>query len=526
MVFLRKYIPIFLALIILAYYLILAWVLHRSGYEHSESLFLAEKIRLLLQTKDNTIITLGTTFPSIVFLSSLVFVAFGYPFAPILAAAVFTTILFFLVLKDFSRTSIQRRFFIPMVTLLFIFHPGLIFAGTSGRGIAAVLLFFYLVFRSLFIYYKTQTTFSLSMASIYLTFLVFCNYNFIWLILAFIPFIVLVALDGLKNNIYGSPLDQYYATINNESQRRKLVNRTLAIYVVFILLPIAAVYLFKGLNYLHAGDSTYFLTSQYSNWAITGKESLGNIFSQGNEGTNILSQNHLIFQGYILLLTPLMIAVFVMFKGKLYELLTLLSPFIFISILLLDNQTYFTVEYYLIFLVLAFVGIYYYAGKKYTSKVMYPIIMLIALINIYTGIVYFRRTSDKEEKQFFAAIKTASKWNGERVITENFRLANYISGLATKENKILIDDAAAYSIVAQLRNLDNTILPTNQTFITAIENPKLGVKYLCIAKDSNRLRGFTVLNEYNLNQFALRQKLSTTLMFETKNWAIHRLNEE
>jgi hypothetical protein len=35
-----------------------------------------------------------------------------------------------------------------------------------------------------------------------------------------------------------------------------------------------------------------------------------------------------------------------------------------------------------------------------------------------------------------------------------------------------------------------------------------------------------VLNEYNLNQFAIRQKLNTTLMFETKNWAIHRLEEE
>ena len=200
MVFLRKYTPALLAILLLSYYLILAWVLHRTGYEHSESLFLAEKARLLFEARDNTLLTLGTTFPTLVYLSTVVFSLFGYPFAPILASASFSTLLFFFLIKDFSKSNLQARFYLPMLCLLFVFHPGLIFTGTSGRGIALVLLFFYLVFRSLFVYYKTQTTFSLSMASIYLTCLVFCNYNFIWLMLGLLPFVVLVSLDGLKQS--------------------------------------------------------------------------------------------------------------------------------------------------------------------------------------------------------------------------------------------------------------------------------------------------------------------------------------
>ena len=422
----------------------------------------------------------------------------------------------------------QQRFYLPMLALLFVLHPGLIYSGVSGRGIAIVLLFFFLLFRSLFVYYKTQTTFSLSMGSIYLTCLIFCNFNFIWLVLALLPFVVLVSLDGLKQAKHGSPIIQYYESVNNRSQRRKLTNRTIAIYIILFLLPIGAMYLFKLLCQVHAGNGTYFLTSQYSNWAITGTESIGNIYNSGNQNTNILAQSQIVFQGYLLLLTPLLVLVFIIFKGRLYELLTLISPFILIAILLLENQVYLTVEYYLIFLVLALIGIYYYVGKKYTGRIMYPIIMAVAIVNIFAGIFYFKKTSDREEKLFFSAIKNASKTSSNRTITEEYRMATYIGTLIgdkpTIKNKILMDDAAAYPIIAQMRKLENVILPINHDFITVVENPKTEARYVCVARDSNRLQSFTVLNQYNLNKIARAQEIAPTMMFETKNWAIYRLN--
>ena len=540
MVFLRKYVPALLAILLLSYYLIVAWVMHRSGYEHSESLFLAEKSRLLFEARDNTLLTLGTTFPSLIFLSTVAFSLFGYPFAPILASATFTTLLFFLLMQDFSKSNLQRRLFIPMLCLLFVFHPGFIYSGTSGRGIALVLLFFYLLFRSLFVYYKTQTTFSLSMGSIYLTCLVFCNYNFIWLLLALLPFVVLVSLEGLKQAKFGSPIIQYYESVNNRSQRRKLTNRTVAIYIILFLLPLGAIYLFRLLNQVHAGNATYFLTSQYANWSITGTETLGNIFTGADNtkqmihsfiGTNILAQTQIVFQGYLLAITPLMILVFFIFKGRLYELLTLISPFILIGIILLDNQTYLTVEYYMIFLVLALIGIYYYTGKKYTSRKMYPILMIVTLLNIFSGIYYFKKTSDREERFFFSTIKHASMFKGGRVVTEEHRMAAYITQLMNTEKlsgngKMLMDDAAAYTIVAQMKKIgSNIILPINHNFITVSENPRTEAKYVCIAKESNRLKSFTILNKYNLDKITGSEDIHAVIMFETENWAVYRLDE-
>jgi len=540
MIFLRKYVPALLAILLLTYYIVLSWIMHRTGYEHSEALFLAEKSRLLFESRDNTLLILGTTFPSLVYLSVVAFSLFGFGFAPILASATFTSILFYMMLKDFEKSNLQSRIFIPMLCLLFVFHPGLIFTGTTGRGIAILLVFFYLLFRSLFVYYKTQTTFSLSMGSIYLTCLVFCNYNFIWLLLALLPFVVLVSLEGMKQAKQGSPIIQYYESVNNRSQRRKLTNRTVAIYIILFLLPIGAVYLFRLLNGLHAGNETYFLTSQYANWSVTGKETMGSIFTGIDNakisvatyvGANVIAQTQIVFQAWLLLLTPLMVLVFIMFKGRLYELLTLISPFILIGILLLDNQTYLTVEYYLIFLVLALIGICYYAGKKYSSRTMYPVIIFVTLLNIFTGILYFKKSSNTEERNFFAAIKRASKWKGGRVVTEEHRMAAYITGLMLREkdndnSKILIDDAAAYGIVAQMKKLgSHVILPTNTNFITIAENPRTEAKYVCVAKEKNKLQSFTILNTYNLKKISIHDNIKPVIMFETENWAVYRLDE-
>ncbi len=518
----RKYIAIYLSIFLLGYYLFVSWLLHRSGFEHSEATFIAEKIKLLFEADDNTLLTLGTTFPSLLFLSSAVFTPFGFPYAPVLASITFICLLFFALLIDFRKSSLPRRVYIPVLVLLFVFHPGLIYAAVSGRGIGAILLFFYLVFRSLFKYYATQTTFYLSMASIYLTCLIFCDYNYIWLLLAFLPFIVFVSLEGLKLNKEEPPIIQYYQSVNNVSQRRKLANRTLAIYVIVFLLPVGALYLFRTLNFYHAGDATYFLTSQYANWHVTGNESIGAMISSGLVD-NVVEQSQIVYQFYVLALTPLLLLVFIMFKGKIYELFTLIAPFILISVLLIDIQYYLTAEYYLIFLVLGLLGICLYAGKKYTSKLMWPVILGVTFLNIFTGIFYFRNSADREEHAFFSYVKKAKNWRDVRGASEEYRLAAYISDLADPTHKILMDDAAAYKIMVHMRNLKPVVMPVDNNFITVVENPKSGAKYICVAKSNNRLKSYTVLNEYNINLMMSRHRFDAILMFETPHWAIYRI---
>ncbi len=525
----EKYINGVLALALLMYYLIMSWIVHRTGYEHSENLFIAEKLKVLFESDENNLLTLGTTFPSLVFLSSLIFTPFGYLFAPILASIAITTALFYILINDFKNTSkIPSVVYVPVITLLFFLHPGLIYAAVSGRGVAAILLCFYLVFRSLFRYYQTQTTFYLSMTSIYLSCLIFCDYNFLWLLLAFFPFIILVSLEGLKINKDQPAILQYFQSVNNLSQRRKLANRTVAIYIIVFLLPFGALFLFEVLNQTHAGNSTYFLTSQYANWHVIGNVPIGEIVSNGT-GKNVTKQSQLLFQAYVLILNPLLILAFFYFKGKLYELLTLFAPFILISILIINLQYYFTIEYYLIFLVLGLLGLSIYGGSKFNKKVTWFLVFTVALLNVFTGIYYFKKTDDLEEEQFYSAVKNYKNWLGTKNINEEFEIAAYISSIATPANKVLIDDASAFKVIAHLKNLDGVIMPLNKNFITLIENPIAGSKYMLIAKTNNILKTFTVLNTYNFKQMLIKEQFSPEIMFETEHWVVYRIfkyNEE
>lgn len=522
--FIEKYINGSLALVLLVFYLLLSWILHRTGYEHPENLFTAEKIKLLFDSRDNNLVTLGTTFPTIVFLASLVFTPFGYLYAPILASIAVTVMLYYTVLKDFKETSKLPDFvYIPLVTLLFFLHPGLIYAAISGRGVAAILLFFYFLFRSLFRYYRTQTTFYLSMASIYLTCLVFCDFNFIWLLLAFFPFIVLVSLEGLKINKDQAPVSQYFDSVNNTSQRRKLTNRAVAIYIILFLLPLGALLLFGYLNETHAGTTTYFLYSQYANWHVLGDTPIGELVAGETSKGNANFQSQILFQFYVLFLNPLLFLTFFYFKGKLYEFFTLTAPFILVGILLVNAQTYFMIEYYLIFLVLALVGLTFYAGKKFTKKATWFIFFIVGFLNVLAGIYYFKNSNNPSETKFFGVLRDYKNWLKVRNPGEDFLVAEYISSVADINNKVLIDDAAAFQIVAHLKSLEGIELPINKSFGTVIENPIAGVKYMVVAKFENRLKNFTVLNSYNLDQMQAKGQFITQMVYQTDNWVVYRI---
>ncbi|MBN8664254.1 MAG: hypothetical protein J0L83_06775 [Chitinophagales bacterium] len=506
------------------YYVCITWIVHRSGYEHTESLFYAEKLKLLFEAKQNKLVILGTTFPSLVFLSNLVFTPLGYLFAPVAASILVMSILYYFILRNHLSTKLPMNIYVPMVTALFMFHPGMVFAAVSGRSIAMVLLFFYLVYRSFFNYYRSQTTFYLSLSSIYLACLIFSNYNFIWLLIAFFPFIVLISLEGIKISKDQPPVLQYYESLNNRSLRRKLANRTAAIYIIIFLLPLGAIYLFRTLNQSHAGNPEYFLSSQYSNWAITGLKAIDNLLVDA-KGTILTKQTQIVYHFFILLMTPLFVVALMLYKGKIYELMTIISPFILLSVLLIANRYYLSVEYLLIFLLLAVLILIYYAGKTdHSFRRMRVMIFTGIILSIIGGFYYFSKTNDFEEKNFYHALLKGGAFRETRAISEEKQIAQFIQDVTDGGGKVMIDDAAAYGIVAHLESLNNILLPLQPSFVTVVENPTLSVNYLCIAKRENRLHNFTVLNAYNIEQMRRRIGLNLLVMFETPNWVLYKIS--
>jgi len=512
-----------LTIILIAYYIVISWLLKRHGFEHSSGLFYSEKLLLLFNAKQNTILTLGFTFPTTQFFSALLFVPLGYLYAPVAASIVIIASLFYLIIDEFKKVSnFSWKLYVPILFLLFAFHPMFVFAAVTGRRNAIIALVAFLIFRSFFRYYKQPVTYHISMASIYIGAFIFSNFEFVWVVLAFFPFIFLISLDGLLIARSESPLFQYYEAINNRSQRRKLANRTAALYLVIFLLPLIAVLLFRSLNAQYAGSPTYFLDSQYASWRITGNQRMGNIELEAGRN-NIIYQTQIVIQGFILFLTPLYLAAIILFRGKLYELFTILAMLFYYSFLLLNYKYSLALGYYLLFIPIGLVSICYYGTSKYHVKTASLIFGLAGILTIAMGFYFFKHTDNEEEYAFAKEMSTLyNNWQGPRYFSESEQVAKYIGSIASDDKKILIDDAAAYSIVVHIGNLNGMILPHQKSFITIVENPAKFAKYMLIAKQSNPTQNLTVLNEFNLIKFKLKG-LKTLLMYESPNWAIYQI---
>jgi len=87
---------------------------------------------------------------------------------------------------------------VVILLIIFLLHPGMLFAATSGKSIALIMLFFFMFFFNLLKFYSSNTTFHVSIASISLVLLIFCDYKFIWLTLFFIPLVLSITIKSLN----------------------------------------------------------------------------------------------------------------------------------------------------------------------------------------------------------------------------------------------------------------------------------------------------------------------------------------
>ncbi len=194
----RRVLYLFFASITLAvFYLVLGINLQHLGYYNHESLFYIEKARIVFEGTGIRLKTIGLTSPMIPFYGVLPFAQLNYLIAPIIGSAIGTAFLFFIISLGVIKTT-KDNFLILILLMLFIFHPGFIYMGCSGKGIYAILIFFFLFFYNIFRFYISNTTFHISIASILLVILLFCDYKFIWMTLFFIPLIISIAIQSLN----------------------------------------------------------------------------------------------------------------------------------------------------------------------------------------------------------------------------------------------------------------------------------------------------------------------------------------
>jgi len=501
----------------MVYYLVCGIYLNNLGYYNHESLFYIEKARLVFDGVGNRLKVMGLTSPMIPFMSTFFFTTISYTLAPVLASAIGTAGMFFIMASTLIK-RLNDDFFMWLLLALFLFHPGMLYVACSGKGIYLTLIFFFLFFLNLLKFYRSNTTFHVSIASICLVTLIFCDYRFVWLTLFFLPLVLAITIHSLNLGEQES-IFRLFLSFNSPSLRRKLVNKTFSLYVILFALPLVAVLCYKLLNLTHANDLNYFNESPYATWNVLVDKLT---FDQLTTNTNYqIPEISLLLSARVLLFCPMILIAIYLFRESTYQVLTLLTPFAFIEFLHLKyDKVYMAYEYYMIFIILAFLCVIF-KWQTVKNQFVYKIMLVIAVvIQLYAGWYYLKTSSVMEEREFLTVLTDRQP---DLAHTGDADVANYLNSLPGDVH-ILMDDAIAYPIVAFTRDINTLTLPYQSNFLSALESPDKYTDYIVIATAKNAVTGYTQLNnKYPLSIKRSIPQLLFRKVYETDNWIVYRL---
>lgn len=506
-------------LLLTVYYLYCAMYLNHLGYANNESLFYVEKAKIVFEGIGSRLKVMGLTAPIFPFYATFVFTAIDYNTAPILASAVGTALLFNVMANTLVK-RLQDDFYLIALLLVFVLHPGILYLACSGKSMYLQMIFFFLFFLNIFKFYTSNTTFHVSIASICLVVLVFCEYKFIWLTLFFLPLVLSISIHSLnlseKESIF-----RLFSSFNNPSLRRKLINKTFALYVIIFLLPLVSVLIYKMLNLTHAADLNYFIESPYATWSVLAEKINYNVLAE-NTTRHLLPEASMIISLRVLLFCPLMMMAIYLFRQRTYQILTLFTPLAFVEFLRIKyDKVYLTHQYYLMFVILSLLCVIFRADTVKEQKSFKVILGLFLAVQLYTGYMFMSNSYIDEERNFVSALTTRKL---EMKQDENMDMASYINSLPGNPH-ILIDDAVAYPVTAYVSNIRTLILPYQDEFLSAIESPRHYAGYIVVATDKNPANGYTQLTNKYLqiiqnsdSGFTLEKK------YETQNWILYAIN--
>jgi hypothetical protein len=509
---------ILISVLLAGYYVFLGVYLHNMGYYNQESLFYTEKGKILFEGLGNRLKVMGLTAPILPFYGSFVFSFAGsHLLAPLFASALGTAMLFYIMARTLTRRS-NDDFYLLVLLVLFALHPGLLYTASSGKSIYLVLIFFYLFFFNILRYYKSNTTFHVSIASICLVVLVFCDYKFIWLTLFFIPLVLFISIQSL-NLGEQETIFRLFQSFNNPALRRKLINKTFAIYIIIFLLPVASIIIFKMLNLTHANDLDYFIDSPYATWTVL-TDRLN--FEQATSFAHYHSlQISPLVTASVVLYCPMILLAIYLFRNSTYQILTIAAPFAFIEFLQIKyDKIFLGQEYFLIFMILALLCITFRGHRHENQRAIKVIISLMVLFQIGSGYVFFKNSFIIEERDFSDALFHQAPGDDQ---AENREIADFINTLPNNE-QILIDDAIAYPVVAFTDHIQRVTLPYQESYLSASEAPEHYVNYILIATDRNPLFGYTQLNNRYLPAIKKSDRnLNLQKIYETDNWILYKV---
>lgn len=508
-----------IAILLAVYYMVLGVYLNSIGYFSHEALFYVEKTKILLEGVGYKLNLMGLTAPIIPFFTSFLFSAFHTGlFAPLIASAFFTALLFFIMASTLIR-RVNDFFYVFILLIVFLIHPGILYAASSGKSISMVLIFFFLFFVNLFKFYSSNATYHLSIASIFLVLLVFCDYKFIWLILFFIPIVLPITIESLNLREQES-IFKLFLTYHNPSLRRKLINKTFALSIILFALPLTCLFCYKLLNLTYGHNLDFFNENPYGTWTVLANKLNFDQISTSN--VYQFSETSILLSIKILVFCPMMILAIYLLRKRTYQILTILTPFAFIEFLHIKYEQVFLVqEYYLIFLVLSLLCILYMSEDVYHKAFFKLLVAVLTVVQLYTGFVFLKNSVIEEERSFVSVLLNQSSVDTHQ--QENRDMASYLDRLPD-DSRVLVDDAVAYPVVAFTDNIHKLILPYQSVFLSAMETPDKYADYVLLVTTKNEVKGFTQLDErYTPFMEKLNSAVRFQKVYESDDWVLYKV---
>ncbi|WP_413666047.1 hypothetical protein ACEN9X_15760 [Mucilaginibacter sp. Mucisp86] len=505
-------------LVLAAWYLFIGIYLNQLGYYNQESLFYIEKTKIVFEGLGNRLKVMGLTAPLLPFYSSLIFSSVNSYLAPVIASALGTAGFFYLISRSFL-IRVKDDFYLIMVAVLFVLHPGIIYMACSGKAIYLVVICVYLFFLNLLKFYRSNTTFHISIASMCLVTLIFCDYRFIWLTLFFIPLVLSITLASLnlgeKESIF-----RLFMSFNSPSLRRKLINKTFAIYIILFILPVVSLICYKLLNQTHASDYNYFMESPLATWNV--------LVDKLNYDTTVTAVNYQLPELSILVslrviyFCPLILFGLYLLRESTYHVLTVITLFAFVEFLHIKyDKLFLTYQYYLIFLFVALLCIIF---KVHTIKNKLAVkvgLACVIVLQLYTGYTFLTNSLITDERRF---ITTLNRLEPNADQSESKEIAAYINSLPDGTH-ILMDDAVSYPIVAFTNNIKKLTLPYQlDSFLSAIETPYKYDDYILVATAKNPFAGYTQLSDKYIPEIRrLNSGVNYKRAYETDGWILYKV---
>jgi hypothetical protein len=463
------------------------WWLQQHGFYTAEALFFSAKADAFYAGLLPRLAVFGITYPLLPFQVVLTLYPVAGLFAPVLASAIGMGFLFRLLWFIASQRKMDAWWKLGLV-IIFSLNPGFLYAAMSGQSIYMLLFFFSGFLYYILHYLDHPSTFSIAMAGIFYTGIIFVQFDYVWIFVFILPVIVFISMRGVE---VSAIRDQITLEIlfDDPLRRNYFVRRILATSFLLLILPAGSLALYMYYNSLFAGYSLFFLNSASVNAGLILNRSIEAV--PGIQQYYFFSLSNLDFA--LLLLTAVPFAVLLLVTSlkdplKVYILsVPLLIVFFNLS---RDNIAIVNMPLFLL-IGASVITAAPMMRQQYVSKRTIGVLFLaMSLLSVYFNYLYFTGTSHTSEQEF-ASVALGGETPQSTVYDRE--AAEWLRQTSSPERRILADDATVYTVIAHHGRSSDFVVPMENDFVTYLSNPGRMAAYVLVPSAENPLRRFDLL---------------------------------